>query len=156
MKKTQSVSFREFQRRFVVLSPLADVVQFHRDATALKKLTPPPIFVQLHQVQPLSENSIADFTMWIGPIPVHWVARHQDVDPQQGFSDIQVSGPFESWIHKHQFIQRSDGATEIIDEIKAEPGKGFYKGLISRMMWLGLPFLFWYRSWGTRRSLENR
>jgi len=154
MKKDRPVSLRQFKRSFLVRSPLVDVVQFHRDATALKRLTPPPIFVQLHKVQPLSENSIADFTMWMGPIPVHWVALHRDVDPQHGFRDIQLSGPFESWTHKHEFIERSDSVTEVVDEIQADPGKGLFNGLISRLMWLGLPFLFWYRSWVTRRNLE--
>ncbi len=155
MKNAPLISSRRFQHRFLVQSPLMDVVRFHQDARALKKLTPPPIFVQFHQVQPLSENSIADFTMWLGPLPVRWVARHCEVNLPKGFSDTQVSGPFESWTHKHQFYRQDEGITEIVDEIKAELGQGLIRGVISRMMWIGLPFLFWYRSWVTRRNLEN-
>jgi ligand-binding SRPBCC domain-containing protein len=108
----------------------------------------------MHRVEPLAENSVADFTLWLGPLPVRWVAVHTNVDPLTGFTDRQESGPFASWVHQHSFEPRDEAETEVIDEIQAEFGRGFL-GMLSRLMWINLPFMFFYRGWVTRRSIEK-
>lgn len=143
-----------FRRQFLVQAPLAVVVDFHRDPSALRLLTPPPIFVQLHRVEPLAEGSQVEFTLWMGPVPVRWLAQHQDVGAE-GFSDVQQRGPFQHWMHRHTFRAVSDNQTEVSDEVMAEFGQGLFAGLISRLMWLGLPVLFAYRSWVTRRLCQK-
>ncbi len=115
----------------------------------MRQLTPPPLIVQFHHVDPLEEGSIADFTMWMGPIPVRWTAIHSQVT-SHGFTDKQTRGPFRAWEHRHHFQELDDGRTEVVDEIKAELG-----GLISRFMWLTLPLLFAYRGWRTRRICQR-
>lgn len=60
--KSQSFDFT-----ITIRASLAAVADFHHDARALKRLTPPPIFVQLHRVEPLAEGSIVDFTLWFDP-----------------------------------------------------------------------------------------
>lgn len=144
-----------YSHSFIVPAGITDVARFHQDSRALKLLTPPPVFVQLHLVQPLTEDSLAEFTMWIGPVPVRWLARHIHVSPQTGFTDIQERGPFKFWQHEHQFIAIEENLTEVRDEISAEPGVGLLNGLISRLMWFNLPILFAYRAWVTRRSILN-
>ena len=72
---------------------------------------------QFNELQPLSEGSVADITMWFGPLPIRWVARHSDVNPNTGFSDTQVVGPFEAWIHRHSFKVVEDNITEIRDTL---------------------------------------
>ena len=59
-----------FEFRFRVPAPLSVVRRFHHDTSALKKLTPPPVFVQLHEIEPLSEGSVSRFTLWMGPLPL--------------------------------------------------------------------------------------
>lgn len=145
---------KRFRHRFHVRAPVQLVAQFHRDSRALKQLTPPPVFVQLHRADPLAENSITDFTMWLGPLPVRWVAVHTEVDPLRGFQDSQVRGPFARWEHRHSFLPLDETATEIIDEIQAEFAGGFW-GLIGRFMWFNLPVMFAYRGWVTRRALAR-
>jgi len=147
---------RHFRHAFMVEAGLEAVAQFHQDTRALKKLTPPPVFAQLHQVQPLAEGSLAEFTMWMGPFPVRWLARHENVDPQKGFTDVQERGPFKSWRHIHTFRSLDENRSEVQDEIFAEPGLGFYNGLVSRLMWLNLPILFAYRGWATRRNIPTQ
>jgi hypothetical protein len=36
-------------------------------------------------------------------VPVRWVAEHTEYDPPNLFADTQVSGPFASWNHRHEF-----------------------------------------------------
>lgn len=139
----------QYEHRFIVNAPLTAVSEFHRDSRALRLLTPPPVWVQFHNVEPLAEGSVADFTMWLGPLPVRWTAVHSQVTPH-GFSDSQKRGPFKRWTHRHSFRELGDGRTEVVDEIEAEPGN-----LISRFMWLTLPILFAYRGWRTRWALRR-
>ncbi len=146
---------REFSHRFTVRASLEQVAAFHSDSRALRRLTPPPVIVQFNDVEPLGEGSLADFTMWMGPIPVRWVAKHTQFDPLHGFTDTQVSGPFKAWIHRHSFQPMDDQTTSVIDEVTATPGSGIKSGLISRFMWLNLRILFAYRAWVTRRVVEK-
>ncbi len=144
-----------YERRFRIPAGLDEVAKFHQNASALKRLTPPPVFVQIHRVEPLAENSLAEFTMWMGPFPIRWLARHVQVDPKTGFTDVQERGPFKSWLHRHRFTPVDDNSTEVLDEINAEPGSGFINGFVSRMMWISLPLLFAYRAWVTRKSIQK-
>lgn len=146
---------RTYSHQFHVNAPLESVVEFHRETRALKKLTPPPLFVSFKKVEPLAEGSVADFTMWFGPIPIHWVAKHSDVEPEKGFTDQQVEGPFEAWVHRHSFQPIEESKTMIIDRVQAEPSNHPFWGLISRFMWISMPILFTYRAWRTRREVEK-
>ena len=55
-----------FEHCFEVNAPLEAVAEFHRDARALRRLTPPPMWAQFHRVEPLGEGSKAEFTLWLG------------------------------------------------------------------------------------------
>jgi ligand-binding SRPBCC domain-containing protein len=146
---------RCYSHRFKVKAPVRAVAAFHHDSRVLKLLTPPPIFIQMHRFDPLAEGSVADFTLWLGPLPVRWVAIHSKIDPLLGFTDTQLRGPFATWIHRHSFEPCGPDETEVIDEIQAELGRGF-SGLLGRLMWINLPFMFFYRGWITRRAIQKR
>lgn len=144
-----------FVHRFRVRAPLEKVADFHRDTRALRRLTPPPIWVQFHHLEPLAENSIAEFTLWFGPFPVRWRALHTNVHPSQGFSDTQVQGPLQSWHHTHSFQAIDDQTTQITETIEYEHCAG-WKGLLTRLLYSSfvLRLLFLYRQWATRFWLE--
>lgn len=142
-----------FSHRFQVLASLEKVTAFHRDTRALKLLTPPPMVVCLNNIEPLLEGSISDFTMWLGPIPVHWVAEHHEVH-EYGFRDIQIRGPFQAWEHTHKFSPITEDETEVLDYVQAQPSRHLIQGILARFMWRNLPLLFTYRAWRTKRALE--
>ena len=137
---------KQYRHTFRVNAPLGAVADFHRSTAALRQLSPPPMIVQFHDIEPMGEGSISDFTLWLGPLPIRWVAVHSDVSDLNGFTDSQQSGPYTSWVHRHTFREIDANTTEVIDEVQAEPGN-----LLSRFMWLNLPILFAYRGWKTRR-----
>ena len=145
-----------YTHRFLVNAPLDRVTEFHQDPRALKWLTPPPVIVQFHKFEPVGEGSRVDFTMWMGPLPVRWVAIHSEVDPMAGFTDTQVSGPFERWVHRHTFRKVNELVTEIEDQIDAQMGNHPVWGLVSRFMWANLSMLFSHRERVTRRVLESQ
>lgn len=144
-----------FDQIFEVAAPLEDVIDFHWNPRALKVLTPLPIMVKFHLVQPIRDGSVVDFSLWLGPIPVRWVAVHHDIEPQVGFTDSMMRGPFEAWVHKHRFEAMDANRTRIIDIVEALPGTHPFWGSISKLMWKNLPYLFAYRRWRTRRVFEK-
>ena len=147
---------RVFEYAFTVRAPLAAVAHFHHDTRALKRLSPPPLFVQLHRVEPLGEGSVAEFTLWLGPLPLRWRAVHSDVDALHGFTDIQAHGPLKRWRHTHRFEPLDDTTTRVLEYIEYQHADG-WMGALTRLLFSppGLRFLFAYRSWVTRRSLEH-
>ena len=116
-----------FDFRFLVEASLPAVREFHHDTRALKRLTPPPTLVQLHEVEPLGEGSVSRFTLWVGPLPLRWTAVHRDVS-QTGFTDIQAEGPARRWEHTHRFTAISPQLTEIHEHIEFEHKSGFWGG----------------------------
>jgi len=147
---------KRYQHITEVAAPLQDVIDFFRNPCALKALTPFPIIVQFHMVQPMQEGSVVDFSLWFGVIPVRWVAVHHDIEPQIGFTDSMMRGPFEAWVHQHRFEKVNATRTRILDTVDAQPGSHPFWGAISKFMWWNLPTLFAYRGWRTRHALEKR
>jgi ligand-binding SRPBCC domain-containing protein len=144
----------KYRRTFQVQAPLIDVAGFHTAATSLKAITPPLIPMQLHHApEQMGDGDEMDFTMWLGPLPVRWIARLEDVSPT-GFSDRQVRGPFASWSHRHSFAAVDEATTEVVDKVEARLKPHLLWGAVGLMMWLGLPLLFGFRAWKTRQLLE--
>jgi len=145
----------KYRHTFRVRAPLADVAEFHRRSEGLGAITPPPIILRLHNVpERVKEGDSMDFTMWVGPLPLRWQARIEDMS-LNGFTDRQLRGPFEQWMHRHEFVAVDEKTTQVIDEINASLRKHPLWGLVGLGMWLGLPLLFAYRGWRTRRLLES-
>ena len=144
-----------FDYSFVVDAPLAAVRDFHRDTSALKKLTPPPTIVQLRSIEPLADGSVSEFTLWVGPLPLRWKAVHRGVS-DHGFTDVQATGPAAKWEHTHSFVPLADGRTEIREHIEFEHKPG-PRGLDTRFLFSrpNLLFMFGYRRWVTRRALRQ-
>ena len=144
-----------FDYSFLVEAPLTAVSNFHHDSLALKKLTPPPIFAQIHTYESLGEGSVADFTLWFGPLPVHWLAVHSNVS-ERGFTDTQQEGLLKSWVHIHRFTAVSPDKTQIHEHIEYEHDNG-WRGLFSRLLFAkpGLKMLFTARKWLTRYHVRR-
>ena len=145
----------KYSHRFTVKASRQAVADFHFSAASLKAITPPPLVMRLHVAPPrVAEGDQTDFTLWIGPLPVRWIARIEQVS-DEGFVDRQLRGPFGAWRHHHHFISLDADTTEVHDEVTAElhPNPGWK--LVGLGMWLGLPLLFAYRGWRTRKILEK-
>lgn len=104
-----------FDTTFTVNAPLEAVAAFHDNTSALKKLNPPPIVVQLHRVDPLGEGSVSEFTLWMGPLPIRWRAVHSDVS-DYGFTDTQENGPLAYWKHTHSFAAVDAQTTRVSEQ----------------------------------------
>lgn len=145
----------KFTHRFRVKAPLQAVADFHFSAASLKAITAPPLVMRIHAAPTrVAEGDQTDFTLWMGPLPVRWVARIERVSPE-GFVDRQLRGPFGAWSHHHHFVPVDATTTEVHDEVTAELHPALGWKLVGLGMWLGLPLLFAYRGWRTRQILEK-
>lgn len=145
-----------FDFHFSVAAPLEAVREFHQDTSALKRLTPPPTIVQLHDIEPLAEGSVSRFTLWVGPLPLRWTALHKNVS-QHGFTDVQADGPAKKWEHTHTFTAVAEDITKVSEHIEYEHKRGFW-GLVTRVLFArpNLYLMFTYRKWMTRRCLRRQ
>lgn len=141
-----------FESRFTVAAPVELLSEFHFQQGILKRLTPPMTWMQVHRFEPLANGSIADFTIWMGPIPVHWVAEHSEVTRTR-FIDTQIAGPMKFWKHTHTLTALGDNSSEVHDHIEYEHDSGL-RGLWSRLLFPkpALVALFQYRKWITQRD----
>ena len=144
-----------YHHEFVVRAPLAAVAAFHSRSASMGAITPPPIMVRIHHAPPLlgSGDQMA-FTLWMGPLPIRWLAQIEEVTPT-GFVDRQLRGPFAHWVHRHTFVALDESHTRVVDDIEAELSDHWFWRLVGLNMWAGMPLLFGWRAWRTRRLLEG-
>lgn len=145
----------QYHHRFRVQAPLAQVAAFHRQSASMSAITPPPVLVRVQRAPTiLQEGDEMAFTLWLGPLPLPWVARIEAVTPT-GFVDRQLSGPFHQWVHRHTFHPISEQVTEVIDELEITLAAAWHWKLMGLGMVISLPILFAYRGWKTRNILEK-
>ena len=143
-----------FQHRFRVRASQARVAEFHAQSASMGAITPPPMIVRVHRApNRLGSGDEMDFTLWAGPVPLRWVAHIENASPN-GFTDRQVRGPFARWQHRHSFVRVSKDETDVVDEVEAELRRHPFWWMAGALMWAGMPLLFAYRGWRTRRLLE--
>jgi len=147
---------KNFTTQFTIPASVKTVSEFHRDTTILKRLTPPPTIVKVHEFDELYEGMVAKFTMWMGPIPLYWEAVHTNVS-LNGFTDTQQKGPMKYWSHTHQFVEIAPDKTLIKEHVTYQHGDGLM-GLFTHLAFnsVTLSFLFQYRKMVTIKGCKNQ
>jgi ligand-binding SRPBCC domain-containing protein len=144
-----------YRHIFKVKASCGTVTEFHRQAASLAAITPPPALVKIHQApERLGEGDIIRFTIWMGPLPLRWTARIEQVNAQ-GFTDRQIKGPFKQWVHQHTFVPEGETETHVVDEIDYKLSLHLIWLPVGLLMGLSLPLLFAFRGWKTRKLLEG-
>jgi len=105
---------------------------WHARPGALERLTPPWLRVEVLERGALADGTRTVLRVRAGPVPVRWVAEHRDVVEGRQFVDRQVEGPFEAWIHTHQFTPRGTDACEVTDRVEYSVPAGAAGGLLDR------------------------
>lgn len=111
-----------FVKESVIEAKPERVFAFHELPDALARLTPPWESARIVQAAPnlrAGARTIVE-TRVLGLFKVRWKALHTAYDPPRMFEDVQVSGPFRSWRHRHLVSPHERGAT-LRDEIEYEP-----------------------------------
>ncbi|BAB72749.1 SRPBCC family protein [Anabaena sp. FACHB-709] len=144
-----------FQHTSIINAPPEVVWKFHERPDILQLLTPPwqPVRV-VRREGGLEVGAITEFKLFLGPVPLTWLARHTECDKYRLFTDTQISGPFESWIHRHQF-QPENGKTKLIDDVSyVMPGGETIEFIGGWLIQAQLEAMFRYRHYVTKRECE--
>jgi ligand-binding SRPBCC domain-containing protein len=145
----------EFKLSSLINAPIATVWEFHERKDILQILTPPWQPVQVVRREGgLGVGAITEFRLFLGPIPISWVARHIECEKPYLFVDEQIEGPMKSWLHRHQF-QEENGQTRLTDSIKYEiPGGWIVELLLGWWVDSRLKEMFRYRHQVTKENCE--
>jgi len=137
--------------------PHQDVFFFFADPRNLPRIMPPNISTRIEhlslvapppapasnsrkasdQLAGIGSEIVTSFRM-AGPLPFHqrWIARITEFEWNHHFADIQVTGPFQSWRHRHELLpQERDGmeGTRVCDRIEYEIGYGVLGATAQRL-----------------------
>lgn len=96
-----------------------DTFAFFSDAGNLQALTPPFLHFSIVTPQPIEMRTGTLIEYQLSPmgLPLTWLTRIEDWRIGEGFTDIQLRGPYARWIHRHTFIP-GDGGTWLGDEVE--------------------------------------
>ncbi|MBF2078584.1 MAG: SRPBCC family protein [Synechococcales cyanobacterium T60_A2020_003] len=107
-----------FSYSSVIDAPIDVIWQFHERPDVLNVLTPSWQSVEVVRREGgLDVGAVSEFRLWFGPIPVQWLAQHIECDRPYLFTDEQVQGPFDQWVHRHCFEALEGDRTCLTDVI---------------------------------------
>ncbi len=145
-----------FKYSSVINAPLEVVWKFHERPDILQLLTPPWQPVQVVRREGgLDVGAITEFRLFLGLLPLTWLARHTEYEQYRLFTDEQISGPFEIWVHRHKF-ELENSQTRLTDDISfSMPGGGTVEFISGWLVQVQLEAMFRYRHYVTKRECES-
>jgi ligand-binding SRPBCC domain-containing protein len=104
--------------------PLPEVFAFFADAANLEALTPAFLHFRILTPKPIvmRAGTLIDYQLTLFGVPFRWRTRIETFDPPgpgdtaASFSDVQETGPYARWHHRHDF-RAVPGGTEIRDAV---------------------------------------
>lgn len=158
MRTVITLTQMKFVKESVIKAPPERVFAFHQLPDAFERLVPPwenATVVQKADISKIGSRAIVEQKIF-GIVPSRWVAEHTAYDPPRSFEDIQVSGPFASWRHRHIVEPHADGAI-LRDEIEYEPPMSILGVLAAPLVIVPkLEKMFDYRHQVTRAWCEEK
>lgn len=99
---------------------------YHERPGALDRLIPPWKNVVVESSDgSLQPDSTVVLKLKAGPLSIRWLAQHTVYEPPSLFVDVQRSGPFADWTHRHQFEGRGHDGSLLCDSISYRLPLGF-------------------------------
>jgi ligand-binding SRPBCC domain-containing protein len=117
--------------QFVPASPEA-LFHFFSKPENLEKITHPDMgFQVLRSSTPvITQGTEIEYRLHQMGIPLKWKANIEEWVPNQYFVDVQASGPFHTYRHKHS-LYPVPGGTKIVDELRYTLPLGFLGSLVA-------------------------
>lgn len=147
----------KFVKESIIKAAPERVFAFHKLADAFERLVPPwenAKVIQKADISKIGSQAIIEQKIF-GLIPAKWVAEHTKYEPPEMFEDVQISGPFKSWRHRHIVSPHTDGAI-LRDEIEFEPPMWIFGQIAAPLFILPkIEKMFAYRHEVTRKWCEQ-
>lgn len=141
-----------------VLSTSAEkLFEFHVNAENLPRITPPfPPFALLTPAGRSHPGDLQDLRLGWNRLGLTWRARMTRVEDGRLVEDVQDSGPFRCWVHRHEFRDVAPGQALLRDSVRFRffptPLGEFLEYFTVRPLVIGL---FRYRHQKTRTALSH-
>jgi len=106
--------------RQTVDRPIGEVFDFFARPENLGRITPPGLGFERRSSDTTMRAGL-ELTYRIRPllgIPITWRTRIEAFDPPYSFDDVQLSGPYRRWHHRHRFSPTPTGGTLVEDEVE--------------------------------------
>lgn len=146
-----------FEKETFIEAPQETVFAFHELDDAFERLVPPwePVsIIQRADISQVGSQAIIEQKIF-GLIRQKWVAEHTKYDPPNMFEDVQISGPFKKWIHRH-IVEASGKGAVLRDEIEFDPGYSFVGEIGAKLViFPKLEKMFEYRHQETKKWCEG-
>ncbi|MCK6481386.1 MAG: SRPBCC family protein [Planctomycetaceae bacterium] len=101
--------------------PLPEVFAFFSDAGNLERITPGFLRFRILTPRPIPmhEGALIDYRLSLFGVPLRWRSRIDLWEPGVRFVDSQVTGPYRTWVHLHEF-RAVPGGTLVTDRVDYE------------------------------------
>jgi ligand-binding SRPBCC domain-containing protein len=145
-----------FQKSSLVDASIKTVWEFYEQSDILQILTPPwqPVEI-VRREGGLEVGALSEFRLWLGLLPIQWIAVHTECVPYHYFTDEQKVGPLVSWRHRHQFASQGE-KTRLTDAIDFElPGGWLTELILSGWVTSRLNDMFNYRHQITQKHCKG-
>lgn len=117
------MAIKTFQRSTDSPASARETFEWHVRPGALRRLLAPWERARVIEgggpTERLEKGNRQTIQLGVGPVKLRWVAEIADVQPDKlFFIDRQVSGPFKSWIHRHEIGTKGKDASKLTDSIE--------------------------------------
>lgn len=147
----------KFVKETIIKASPEKVFAFHELSDAFERLVPPwenARIIQKADIKQIGSQAIIEQKIF-GVIPSRWVAEHTRYEPPRMFEDVQISGPFKSWRHRH-IIKPDETGAILRDEIEFEAPLWIFGALAAPFVVVPkLEKMFAYRHEVTRKWCEE-
>ena len=101
-------------REQLVHRPLDEVFEFFSEAANLELITPPWLSFRMADAASVEmrAGTQLEYRLRLHRVPVRWVSRIALWEPGRRFVDVQITGPYRVWRHRHEFEPR--GQTTVV------------------------------------------
>lgn len=94
-----------------------ELYAWHMKPGSFEALAPRWQPVKLVERQEIAVGKQWVIRIWVGPIPIRWVAQFDQVEPGRCFADVQKQGPLHYWRHVHRMIPIDERRSYLEDEV---------------------------------------
>ncbi|HYK52891.1 MAG TPA: TIGR01777 family oxidoreductase [Candidatus Eremiobacteraceae bacterium] len=125
-----------FESEQRIAAPVEEVFAFFSETRNLERLTPPELKWKIRsEASTMRLGTAVDYSLRVHGVPIGWRSLAVEWSPPNGFTDVQVRGPYLWWKHTHRFEREGSGTLvrDLVEyELPLAPLGEIGRGLVRR------------------------